>query len=271
VYVPDPTLWPARIAAVKTRIRSRLSYGNLVRPDGVTIEFADEEGLPHGSFSDVSTAARGDEDVRVRWAEIEFLVHSACWEMEADGELMRTDGGGLQAFGLLAARLGWDAPNTLGPLAANYRGAIKGAVAVRDEWVPVDLRWPNVLELLRQAQGAYRGGLDVAAAVTARVAVEEAVRSALIDLEGDPRDDLRAAPREEHLFSEALTNPAGFTPLDRSAAVSAMSALRDRGNRAAHDGSVAHASLQEALMLLLPQALVSLSNAVGAPRRVRGL
>lgn len=177
----------------------------------------------------------------------------------------------VQPFGLLAARLGWDAPNTLGPLAANYRGAIKGVVAIREEWVPVDLRWPNVLELLRQAQGAYRDGLDVAAAVTARVAVEEAVRSALIrSRRRSARGSACGAPRGTPVLGSP--HEAGRIHAPRpSATVSAMSAIRDRGNRAAHDGSVAHASLQEALMLLLHQALVSLSNAVGAPRSVRGL
>ena len=43
-------------------------------------------------------------------------------------------------------------------------------------WVSFSLRWENVERLHDQARQAYAAGLDVAAAVTARMAAEESVR-----------------------------------------------------------------------------------------------
>ena len=96
----------------------------------------------------------------------------------------------------------------------------------------------------------------------AALLVAAVIVSALEDLD-DPQPDMRSASeRERHLFDEHLSRNAGFSPLDRSATLPALSSIRDAGNTAAHEGSADSAIVLELHNTLLPQVLASLSNAV---------
>jgi hypothetical protein len=121
--------------------------------------------------------------------------------------------------------------------------------------------WPGVDELVRQARQAYAHGLDVAAAAAAGVAAEQAVVEALeatvsLQTEGRPQE------REGRLFDRLPPTLFRDQPIDHSATRAALSNIRSLGNVAAHEGTVDNALVQEALMQLLPQALVSLFGAV---------
>ncbi len=143
-----------------------------------------------------------------------------------------------------------------------YIGTAKLTAVAAEEWLDEPTtRWPNVDRLRTQASAAYRMGLDVASAVVARVAVEEAIGLGLEDF-NDDQPDMKAFQREDRLFENHLNTNAGFSPLDRNATRAALSAIRDAGNPAAHDGEVKNALLLELHSTILPQALGSLSNAV---------
>lgn len=78
----------------------------------------------------------------------------------------------------------------------------------------------------------------------------------------DLSTDGTAAIREKRLF-DALKAPSfADGPLDYSSTRSVLTAVRNQGNVAAHDGVIRHASLHEALTQLLSQAIVSLYRAV---------
>jgi hypothetical protein len=118
--------------------------------------------------------------------------------------------------------------------------------------------------LIRQARQAYAHGLYVAAAAAGRVAAEQAVLEALDEL--SQSTDGKPHAREDRLFKALAPNLFKDQPLDHSATRAELSAVRSLGNDAAHEGTVRHAAVQEALTQLLPQALMSLFTAVQATK-----
>ena len=245
-------------------IRDRLAEpGSVVVVQDLIYDLHESIQIPRSDdLAALNTATNG----RILAGEIEYLVRDAIRTMQSDGELMVTSaGGGHGAIhgAALAEHPGWQG-NHWG---AQLPGAIAPSVRLQarhnGQWQDTPgTTWANVDRLVGQSWHAYTIGLDVAAAVCARVAVEEAVSSALGNL-GDPRPDFRAARRETHLFAHLRVHDA-FTPLDRNATIAAITAVRDRGNQAAHTGVIDHELLQDALLRLLPQALTSLSRAVAA-------
>ena len=260
-YVPDPATWPAEEAEYLTRIRAAMDApGSVLVVDELIRTILMEEGLGPGGVGDIW---RADRDKGLRAAQIEYLVMEALHHLDRRGELWPAGGEYNGALtGQLLDAIGSSLGNQYAPnVRAAYRVTTHGS-GIAAEWAEFRTMWTNVDRLADQVGQAWASGLDVAAAVTGRVAVEEAVARALEELSSD--DDwkgLKAAQREARLF-DLLTNPSVFTPLDREATKSALSAIRSLGNRAAHDGNVEHALLQDSLLRLLPQALVSLSRAV---------
>jgi len=189
----------------------------------------------------------------------------AFYELETLGELVpaapRQDP---PLFGRLVQHFAWSSGATKYPqVAAAYRPTPRLLAQAEEAWTGAGTVWPNVDELLRQAVQAHRAGLAVAAAVTARVAVEDAIERSLEALDPSAAwEPLRAAKREVELFDTKLTTPTGFGPMDRSATRAALSLARDFGNQAAHEGHVSDALLQVTIILSLPRALASLSAAV---------
>jgi hypothetical protein len=74
--------------------------------------------------------------------------------------------------------------------------------------------------------------------------------------------DGRAAAREARLFERLAPRAFADQPLGHAATWAQLSATRELGNTAAHEGVVHHAAVQESLSQLLPQVLVSLHRAV---------
>jgi hypothetical protein len=116
--------------------------------------------------------------------------------------------------------------------------------------------------LVVEANSARERGLSVAAAVVSRVAVEEGVRRALTDIGVEIPESSRAWQREDEVFKRLRPPPQLFTPLDFTATRAAFSAVRSLGNSVAHDGYIDDPQLTYTVSLLLPRALLSLSNAV---------
>lgn len=261
-YEPDPRTWPARIAQYADRIRSRLSEpGTVFERADFLVELLEEIGLP----PDVHDLNRAGEDATVRYGEIQHLLSEALHDLEHRGEIWDLGGGGNAHVSTLYRALGWEGgePNAI----QRCRGTNRLLTKALTPWVTLGTLWPNVDRLAEQAWEAWQDGLDVAGAVTARVAVEEAIRRGLEEVKAtESWEDMKAAAREKLLFESYLTPKRAlrFDPLDREATRSALSALRSLGNDAAHDGSVPSDLLQDSLTRLLPQALMSLSAALGA-------
>lgn len=262
-YLPDPNRWPAKLAAYVTAARAKLaSPGSVLRFDEFLQQVLAEEGLE----PDVQRLWTELGDDRLRVAEAEYLAIEAFCRLVADGEALAVGGRGPQFVGNLWEALGFQDPRSNWENAPN---ALRPTVRIQErqppEWAEPET-WPGVDALVREARIAYGHGLYVAAAATARVAAEQGVETAL-----DSRalsTDGTAAVREERLFDSLKARSFADGPLDYSATRSVLSAVRNQGNVAAHDGVVHHASLHEALTQLLPQALVSLHRAVTAQTKL---
>ncbi|MGH2573648.1 MAG: hypothetical protein ACRDGU_09265 [Actinomycetota bacterium] len=256
-YIPDPSRWPARVAAYVTMARARLaSPGALLHFDELFQQVLVEDGLG----PDAQSLWRELGDERLRVAEAEYLVIEAFSRLVADGEALAIGGRGPVYVGDLWEALGFQEPRSNWE---NTPSVLRSTVRAQErepaEWAELGT-WPGVDALVREARVAYGHGLYVAAAATARVAAEQAVETAL-DTQGLSTDGV-AAVREERLFGSLKASSFATGPLDYSATRSNLSAVRNQGNVAAHDGVVNHASLQEALTQLLPQAFVSLYRAM---------
>lgn len=261
----DPETWQTREAEIRTIIRDRLRpLGTVLNVQDLLFDQHEAVGLPRSTNDrDFGTIP----NARILAGELEYLVSSAIRSLENDGDLVATSGGGghgARYIHEMARHLEWQGNHWGFEVPGSVTGTIRLHGRETGAWQETPTtRWQNVDRLTTQAWQAFADGLDVAGAVTARVAVEEAVRITLDQLD-DPQPDLRAARRETHLFANHLRIAGNFAPLDRNATMAALTAIRDRGNQAAHDGVVDHELLQDALMRLLPQALTSLSNAVAA-------
>lgn len=265
-YEPDPELWPVRIASIITRVRSLLGDpAAVLEPTSLLSELLAEEGLTEG----ISELWRRQDDQAMRAAEVEFLMFQALHQMDRDGEAVPAGGEfSGTTVSLFIGRMGWQGSSTFAPsIRSAYRASVRLLARGQTPWAAFGTRWPNVDRLAEQAWRAWHENLDVAAAVTARVTVEEAVKRALEDAGAQGWEDEKAARREALLFDTVVTTPKGFAPLDREATKTTLSGTRTLGNDAAHDGVVNNAALEEAILRLLPRALTSLASAVDALTR----
>lgn len=261
-YKPNLETWPGRIASIVTRARSALQSPDAVlNARGFVDELLRDEGF-EGTMVELWNA---QDDNAARAAEIEYLAFQAIHQMDRDGEIVPAGGGGGGiAIKDFVVRMGWEGGKQFDPSIPEYRPSARLLSWGKTPWLAFATRWQNVDRLSDQVWRAWQQGLDVAAAVTARVSVEEAIRNSLQDLGATNWETKKAVPREAVLFNSHLTKTAGFEPLDREATRAALSGIRSLGNDAAHTGVVTSAALEEALLQLLGQALMSLSSAVSA-------
>lgn len=255
----NPETWPARIAEFRTEILGLLvTPGKTVMVSDLLMEACRAEGLPL-ELRDRSTEAP------ILGGQLEYLLGEALEQLELDGLIRNTGGGGASDWHLiksLAEHLGWERPGAAN--SPGHKGRYIGTARLmrlnaEGERPRQPTRWPGVDELCRQANLCLIHGLDVAAAVTARVAVEEAAERALDEL-GESLDG-PASKKEARLFSR-LSKSRGFTPLDRSSTLAVASGIRNNGNSAAHDGIVTDHLQLELAIRQLPHVLQSMSNAV---------
>lgn len=262
--MPNPDGWPALLAEIMTLIRERLSeHGDTVEVSALLNELMQRRGHDRYTANGRELADRGEEYADEA-GEVAYIMHTAIELLSGSAEILKLEGGGSHyPIRAMLGRMGFE---ELGRrdfympqrIAATPVGVSVGAVP---ETGPI--RWPEVGALISQSITALRHGLAVLALVGARIAVEEAVRSALSDL-GRPDDDQPGRPwqREDLLFDEFLTSPQAFTPLDRTATRAALSAIRDAGNEAAHTGTAPDAHQNELLVFQAPRAVASMSAAV---------
>ena len=209
-----------------------------------------------------SSKQRQASEFHLHVCEIEWLIARAVLELEAAGEIRNLQGGSLPYLADWFRFLGWDASNLPGGMLGVQYGATHLLLErARSGWHTGPTRWENVDRLREQVWLCRTAGIDVACAVTARVAVEEAVRSAMADLRMSAKDTWPASERERRLFEHGLTTSQGFSPLDKSATRAQLSAIRETGNDAAHNGVVRNPALLSAQIEILNQTLASLSNA----------
>lgn len=257
--MPDPDRWPAKLATYLSIARSKLNVPGslLLFSDFLMLCMAEEgmEGSPEEYY-------RERTDERLRVSELEYLAVEVFNRMVADGEAFGVASQNPRFTRELAKALGWEQPGTWG---------MDGPGALRPTARLIELKaasraerstWQGVEELTRQARQAYAHGLYVAAAAAGRVAAEQAVLEALEAL--SESTDGKPHAREDRLFTTLKPSAFKDQPIDHSATKAELSATRALGNQAAHEGSVEHAAVQEALTQLLPQALMSLFGAVQA-------
>lgn len=258
-YIPDVERWPAKVAQYLTIAREMLTEGTVLRSGDFVMRLLHEEGIE----GDPSQAWSSLSDARLRVPEVELLALEAINRMVADGEAF---GFGVQPGGQhyfdMAEALGWDAVRSMEPSGpTSVRPTVRLMELRSAHWLPLET-WTGVDVLVGEAREAYARALYVAAAATARVAAEQAVLEGLRTLH--LIEDGPAHARETRLFEGLAPRFFSGEELDHSATRAALSAVRSLGNDAAHSGEVPNAVLQESLLGLLPQALVSLFRAVGA-------
>ena len=202
----DIATWPARLAVLVTQARESLR-----NPEGVleTPKFVDQQVREYGLGRDVQEAWR-DQRNRLRIGELVYLSMSALRDMEVRGEVWPCGSafagtGVLELLGILGNGLA----NTAEPSVASvYRPTVRLLSLDVTSWSGGGVVELNIRELADQALMAHRAGLDVAAAVTARVAVEEAVEQFLRDLGCDHATRM-AWEREEDIFDSLTLTAQG--------------------------------------------------------------
>jgi len=259
---PEPERWPPKVATYLTIARDLLRKpGTLLKYHEFVAHLLHEEGIE----GDAQSAWMKLGDDRLRVAEIAYLAMEALNRLVADGEAIGMNATSPPHYSDLAGILGWDEPNTLEPSAPQaVRASVRLLELAAARWEPLDV-WAGVTRLMTEARQAYAHGLYVASAAAARVAAEQAVLESPMELAQN--DEGRPHEREDRLFD--ATKPGAFKgqPLDHSATRAQLSSARSLGNAAAHEGAVPNAAMQESLMQLLPQALVSLASAVKVSQR----
>jgi hypothetical protein len=246
------------VAEAKALIRERLTwYDNDVEVGEIISLMLQARGM--GDYS----ANHADPNT----GEIVWTVAEAIRELRATSEVRdaRPDTGP-GAVTAMWNELGFPTTSVNGYRFPQALAATPRRVQLAEYMETGDIRWQSVARLLDEVRQAHLNGLAVVSTVGARVVVEESVRAALLDLgmSAEALAELQPWKREQTLFEDYLTNSAAFVPMDKSATRANLSAIRDRGNEAAHTGMSNDALLNEALVALLPRALISLSVAVGA-------
>lgn len=260
----EPEAWPSMVAEAKTLIRERLTgYEEPLQISDVLDEMMRRRN--HERFIGQPNEARrtyGDEYVLLS-GEVAWVVGEAIRELEAEAEIRPLSGGIFESVRLMAGELGFESMNH------DYRppsliAATPKRVRLSGHVETTGIRWDAVRILVDEARRAHLHGLEVLSSVGARVATEEAIRSALFEFNVAEDEQARMGPwrREEVLFDEHLPNASVFTPMDKSSTKAALSGIRNHGNDAAHTGTANDAHLNELFVSILPRALQSLSAAV---------
>ena len=265
--MPDPESWPALLAEAITLIREKLPEdGNVIEVAEILNDLMQRRGHDRYTANGHELRDRGEEYTLLA-GEVGYLTASALQILHGSGEIREMEGGGGEHYPIRALfeHLGWDrqAANIriAGRIAATPLRASMGRIPPTGE-----IRWPHVKRLIEQSIVALTTNLPVLAVVGARIAVEEAVRSAHLDTgsTAEKIEPVKAWRLEEMLFSDVLKSPRGFSPLDREATKSQLSAVRNAGNDAAHTGLADDAYQNELIIHSTPKALASLSAAVDA-------
>ena len=262
----DPKAWPALVAEINSLLRSRLSEpGAVVDTVEILDELLNRRHCGRYASSQYELEKNMSEECILIAGELSYVAAAAIRAMEGRGEIRVAGGGGTEAAAAAyldymgfdkAVKQGFGFPKTLvaTPLSTLLSAPLE----------PGDMKWPHVESLISQSVKALRHELAPLALVGIRIAVEEAVKSALIDfgVDGAKVDDFRPYGREEILFDEYLKSSKTFTPMDRSATRSCLSAIRSAGNHAAHSGKADDAHNNELLVFSTLKAISSLSAAV---------
>lgn len=261
----DPDTWPTQIAAIVGRIRTHMtSIGTFLDVQTVIDEHLTSRGHDQYQYAEGDARQAGaSEDDRLLHLEAQFLAIEAFTLLERQGELVAIEGARPYHLRRLAAALGWAHHNWQPTLSETWRPTVRGMAIANGHAtaVPVSHRWPAVTALIAEAARCYVRGLYMAAAVTARTAGEQAIRHGLVDLGCNIEDQPHGAARREQKLDELLPKRARFAPLDRSATLAALSAIRATGNTAAHEGQQPPSMLGELIHQLLPDATESLARA----------
>ena len=258
MYKPDPSTWPEQVAIYVSIAMDRLRPLRTVLSRDELVQAALEAtGVPLKEQPALET---------MRLLEAKHLAAEALGQLVADGLAWAVSVGdpGLAPMWRL---LDFERANSWG---INSPEKVRPTVRLMSldpaTWVTPH-SWEAVDELALEAQGAYRAGYAVAAAAAARVTAEQAVEEALAAVAFDDGwTPLRAAAREAELFG--LLRPKDFRdgPLDMTDTQATLSAARQQGNHAAHEGRVPHPGVQALVSALLPQALASLHAACPGSR-----
>ncbi len=261
----DPDSWPAQIAEMQTYVRTRLRrHDDLISGDELILHFAQRDQI-----QDISN--NRDERQQVRLGELEYLAHHALAELQARGELLPSASAGGAHNSRFTRRLfevlhGTPRHRRRQPPIVPIPGGLHPSVSLVQsrtlDWIeePACPRWPNVDSLRVEAARTHRDGLHVAAAVTARVAAEEAIRHALVD-RGLPVSARSVAENENALF-DSITNRSNrrWRPLDFTATRATITNIRAHGNDVAHNGTVSDQLHHSLVQLSLHSAVQSLHN-----------
>ena len=263
--MPDPDAWPALLAETVTLIREKLhDNSDTVEVAQILNELMVSRGYDMYTATGNLVKDHGEE-YALTAGEVAYMTGTALQMLYGTGEIRNVGSGvGHPAVKILFEHLGLPG----GDYQMDDRIAatpIRAAMAN----IPAtgEIRWTQVRLLIEQSIVALRSNLPVLALVGSRIATEEAIREALQDVGHAPEDieRLRAAwRREETLFDNYLTTAGGFAPIDREATKSALSAIRDAGNEAAHTGEAVDAYANELLVHSATRAIASLSAAVSA-------
>lgn len=261
----NPDVWPSMVAEAKTLIRQRLTgYESLVEVTQILTLMLNERGYEHFLYDQREAERRYDANYWVQAGEVIWAVGEALRELKVDGEIRFVSGGiSPSAVRFMWQQAGLDAASVNDYPLPQVIAATPRRVRRADFAATTNIRWDAVTRLLNETRRAHLEGLEVLSSVGARIAVEEAVRAALIDL-GIPEEDQRtwASQREDDLFERLAAS--AFSPMDKSSTRAALSGVRDHGNTVAHTGKANNALLNELLVSILPRALQSLSAAVEA-------
>jgi len=119
--------------------------------------------------------------------------------------------------------------------------------------------WKDVDDLLEQAATVYQANYLVAAAATARAALELAIGHAALAANskksyGD-NPDWRLAKRMTKLLDHLSPAKTPNTPVDYSTACACLNLMRQKGNDAVHTATVTDLSGLEVALRELPKAL----------------
>ncbi|MEZ5244452.1 MAG: DUF4145 domain-containing protein [Acidimicrobiales bacterium] len=259
----DTSTWRARIAAAKEFVAGRLEPGKPVEGAGLILEIAE-------ALAGIKDVDRGRVAAHPRFnelAEVEHLAVEALEELHSEG-LIRIDlenGSKTWLTRELWKTMGW--PPATEPYVVEFRVprfvmAKQKLLDQRSERTGLanldEIQWEQVRSLYFQAREARWAGLNVAAAVVLRAAVEQAVRAALAM--GDDDADSNLARLIQKLFETVRPKHWKVEPLSHAATRDCFSAVRDDGNFAVHRGFVRDELSLEFTLHRLPAALVSLSN-----------
>jgi hypothetical protein len=256
---------PALTSEAVTRIRARLDQSTVVETVEILNEMLAERDCGRYVQDPKQMAEESGENCVLVAGEVGYAVTTAIRFLEGRTELRVVSGGGEHPMvRMYFDEAGFDPQSKSGFSTPQSFIGTPLTVPLAPPQGVEDIKWDGVRLLVIQAVDALRFQLAPLAVVGARIAVEEAVVSALRDLNVS-EDDIPSRPwkREDVLFDD-VPEPHLFAPMDQTATRSALSAMRTAGNDAAHTGRADDAHQNEYLIFTAIRAIASLSAAVDA-------